>query len=330
MPAASAPPPLDDPTQASRVKGFAAFFKSYMSVWTLVVAALPIPVGAFKLIPTFESQRSYLSVYTSLFCFLSLGFIFFERHRLGGYLFARTGKWKRSNLFIRNFPDFMFNLTRGFVNWLPLACILLSVYAVFRYQALLDDALLVAQAQATAEQQQGILPSAFAVDLRGADFSTQIKIANIILFEDRASLAALTAVENRTQAIMSEAEDKAARYQDWKWGSVPEIAAAYSRQSRNSAPEGARIASAEKFVGVAAKVPTFDDVLKTRAVPFGNCLMLWYLTIFVAAETAFIFMALKEYLQDLAHISDLSLMGLGMPEHSPVGGVGSAETSDRQ
>src|SRR6266404_8559416 len=104
MPSGSAIPPLDGPSQASRVKGFAAFFKSYMSVWTLVVAALPIPVGAFKLIPTFESQRSYLSVYTSLFCFLSLGFIFFERHRLGGYLFASTGKWKRSNLFIRNFP----------------------------------------------------------------------------------------------------------------------------------------------------------------------------------------------------------------------------------
>ncbi len=36
--------------------------------------------------------------------------------------------------------------------------------------------------------------------------------------------------------------------------------------------------------------------------------MLWYLTVFVAAETAFILMALKEYLQDLAHISDASLM----------------------
>jgi hypothetical protein len=31
---------------------------------------------------------------------------------------------------------------------------------------------------------------------------------------------------------------------------------------------------------------------------------------FVAAETAFILMALKEYLQDLAGISDLSLMGM--------------------
>ena len=82
-------------------------------------------------------------------------------------------------------------------------------------------------------------------------------------------------------------------------------------------------------MGVAAKVPTFDDVLKTKAVPFGNRLMLWYLTIFVAAETAFILMALKEYLQDLAHISDLSLMGLAMPEHSPAGAAGSAESPDQ-
>jgi hypothetical protein len=37
--------------------------------------------------------------------------------------------------------------------------------------------------------------------------------------------------------------------------------------------------------------------------------MFWYLVIFVAAETAFILMALKEYLQDLLHISDQTLMG---------------------
>jgi len=64
------------PTQARRVSSFAALFKSYMSVWALLVAALPISIGTFKFIPTFELQRSYLSVYTSLFCFLSLGFVF--------------------------------------------------------------------------------------------------------------------------------------------------------------------------------------------------------------------------------------------------------------
>ncbi len=69
-----------------------------MSVWTLVVAALPIPVGYFKLIPSFENSVLYLSVYTSLFCFLSLGFIFFQRHRLGYYMFGappatKGGAW---------------------------------------------------------------------------------------------------------------------------------------------------------------------------------------------------------------------------------------------
>jgi len=314
MPEPSDTPPLGGPTQASRVKGFATFFKSYMSVWTLVVAALPIPVAAFKLIPTFEAQRSYLSVYTSLFCFLSLGFIFFERHRLGSYLFASTGKWKKSGLHtLLSFPQMMFNLTRGFVNWLPLACILLSVYAVFRYQALFSDALLVAQAQATAELQQGTLPSAFAADLQGADHATQVKLANLILFEDRALLAALASDEDRkSMTTVSEADDEARRYSGWRWGSAPLIAAEYAGQL---APQNGigqvQIANAKRFVGIGVKVPSFDDVLKTKAVPFSSRLMFWYLTIFVAAETAFILMALKEYLQDLAHISDLWLMGFG-------------------
>ena|SRR5258708_29098104 len=129
-PTTPADPSLLGPTQAQRVKTFAAFFKSYMSVWTIVVAALPIPVAAFKLIPTFEAQRSYLSVYTSLFCFLALGFIFFQRHRLGYYMFRQTGKWIGFRFRNVTFADTMVTVTRGFVNWLPLAFILLSVFAV--------------------------------------------------------------------------------------------------------------------------------------------------------------------------------------------------------
>ncbi len=122
------------PTEASRVRGFARFFRSYMSVWTLVVAALPIPVGTFKLIPTFEVQRSYLSVYTSLFCFLSLGFIFFQRHRLGYYMFEFADK--NSGIAGRvtisqAIVNILLVLSRGFVSWLPMACILLSAFAGF-------------------------------------------------------------------------------------------------------------------------------------------------------------------------------------------------------
>ena len=144
------------PTEASRVRGFATFFKSYMSVWTLVVAALPIPVGAFKLIPTFEIQRFYLSVYTPLFCFLSLGFIFFQRHSLGRYMFQRDtselGSSRRRMILART----------QFVNWLPLCCILLSAVAVFQYDNDFNDAILIGRAQATAEDEKGTVGGALS------------------------------------------------------------------------------------------------------------------------------------------------------------------------
>jgi hypothetical protein len=53
-----------------------------MGVSTLVVAALPIPATALHSIPTYSFQTGTLSVYSSLFCFLTLAFIFFGRHSL--------------------------------------------------------------------------------------------------------------------------------------------------------------------------------------------------------------------------------------------------------
>jgi len=76
-----------NPTEAKRVKTFATFFKSYMSVSSLVVASLPIPATSLHLIPTFGAQTKLLSVYTSLFCFLTLGFIFYSRHPLARLMF---------------------------------------------------------------------------------------------------------------------------------------------------------------------------------------------------------------------------------------------------
>jgi hypothetical protein len=69
------------------VKSFAGFFKTYMGVSSLVVAALPIPASELKLIPMFDAQRHYLSIYTSLFCFLLFAYIFFSRHWIGRLLF---------------------------------------------------------------------------------------------------------------------------------------------------------------------------------------------------------------------------------------------------
>ncbi len=74
-----------------RIAAFANFFKSYMSVASIVAASVPIPVAALKLIPTYAQQRGYLTVYTSLFCFLLVAFLFSIRHSLAVRMFG-SGK----------------------------------------------------------------------------------------------------------------------------------------------------------------------------------------------------------------------------------------------
>jgi hypothetical protein len=78
---------LGGPSEPTRVKTFANFFKNYMSISAVVAAALPIPVTSFHLIPTYHAQTSLLATYTSLFCFLLLGLIFYSRHTLARVMF---------------------------------------------------------------------------------------------------------------------------------------------------------------------------------------------------------------------------------------------------
>jgi len=79
------------PASPRRVIAFAQFFKNYMGVSSVVVAALPIPVTSLDLISVPTGMSKILSVYTSLFCFLILGMIFFSRHTLARYMFPALG-----------------------------------------------------------------------------------------------------------------------------------------------------------------------------------------------------------------------------------------------
>lgn len=80
------------PTEQPRLRAFAVFFRSYMNVAAIVAASIPIPVTAWKLIPIYTQQRGFLTVYSSLFCFLTLAFLFSLRHRLARHMFA--GGWQ--------------------------------------------------------------------------------------------------------------------------------------------------------------------------------------------------------------------------------------------
>ena len=214
--------------EPTRVKNFARFFKNYMSIWSVVIAALPIPITSFNLIPVFEYQKHILSTYTTLFCFLILGYIFYSRHRIAKFFFPSYYFERQKEKYIYESVSFTespdeesikemkkrqqdiiqwlsrrqgkINFKSGFVDALPFIFIVLSISSAFYYNSLIE----------------GFLPKS----------------------DDRGNFL--------------------------KNGVLP------------------------------AHVSTL--------------LMATYLGIFLFAETAFILMAIKEYLQDLLHISDNSLM----------------------
>lgn len=208
------------PTEAARIKAFAAFFKSYMSVSALLLAALPIPVTQVRLIPTFKAQEGILSVYTSLLCFLMFSFLFFWRHSFARWMFPLRGP--RGNRVVSNLLPFV-----------PLALIGATIACIIVYHATLASAV---------------------------------------------------------HSLKLQFVDVAPKYVDTK------------------AP-----LELEKFSVMPDNKVTFTpefllEHLDADKVPNAIVLMLSYIGIFLFAESAFTIMALKEYLQDLLHQDDLTLI----------------------
>jgi hypothetical protein len=146
-----------EPTEPKRVRSFALFFKNYMSISTLIVAALPVPVTSLGLIPTFAAQTKLFSVYSSLFCFLLLGFIFYLRHSLARKMFPEfdieeAPYQSRLVWLVRKYSR------RGqtwFVNMLPLLFITCSLILVFQYNDVLQREVNTVRAFTTAVRQYG-------------------------------------------------------------------------------------------------------------------------------------------------------------------------------
>jgi len=76
---------------------FGSPLRHYTGMWCLFVAALPVVVTQFGLIPVYESQRSLLPAYASFFCLLALAFVFSQRHRMARAMFAPRLLWADDN-----------------------------------------------------------------------------------------------------------------------------------------------------------------------------------------------------------------------------------------
>ncbi|MGK7937573.1 MAG: hypothetical protein AB4206_17540 [Xenococcaceae cyanobacterium] len=216
---------MDSNKQSRRFQQFAAFFQSYMSVATMIVAVLPIPVAQLNLIPVYGSLKGFLSVYTSLFCFLILGYIFYTRHWIAFVIFGRQKKFLKiiSTL-------------------LPLLLIFFSLASILLYHEVLDSSI------------------------------------RKILFEPSSDFLS---VENG-EILLSDNGLKCLSHSNLL--STNSIAL----RQLNS-----------KYL---------LENLSFNCIPDNIYLILLYLNVFISAESAFILMALREYLQDVLQVSDVELI----------------------
>jgi len=147
---------------------FARFFRGYMGAAPMIAAALPIPITAGKIIPTYQEHTSFLTAYCSMFCFLIVAFVFYRRHRMGSYLLPEL--WEKPTRIAG----------RLVVSWLPLILIFLTAASIIVYHFLLDMTLLEWE---KALRSPGS-PTLSVADLlaKGGRISTQLKFLGQALF----------------------------------------------------------------------------------------------------------------------------------------------------
>lgn len=211
------------PTTPRHLKTFVTFFKRYMSAYALVTAALPVPAAAFQLIPTFQAQTELLSVYTSLFCFLVLGFIFYGRHELTRLIFPEFFGQEYAQANAIKFGRKMTFIIRSFLRAMPLSLIILSLALAFSYNYFLDQS--IASIRSTIRTASGL----DALDLERAELEARSKrlIADTVesnnsieMQNERRRLEALQTHEAQRRQVI-EAKTKSAEILKTDRGLIP-------------------------------------------------------------------------------------------------------------
>jgi hypothetical protein len=174
-----------EPQAPVRLAAFARFFKAYMGTASVVTAALPVPVAALHLIPTYAAQGKFLSTYTSLFCFLMLAYLFYIRHWLGRLMFSTR-------------PDGHVVL-RSFLAFVPLVLILSSLGLVALYHYYLTQSLQVFTQQGVTNSTTDILKS---VDYREIPYSLQLTACYLGMFLAAESAFILMALREYLQDVL--------------------------------------------------------------------------------------------------------------------------------
>lgn len=275
------------PRDPARVRAFADFFKRYMSISSVVAAALPIPVTAISLIPTYAAHTKLLSTYTPMICFLILGYIFYMRQKIGNRLFGFTvnqynrikfnqdphGPLSKNPEDAERFFSAMAAKARRrrlIVDFIPFLLISLSLTFILFYHYTLDRSLTRAM----------------------ADQNIQNKVYREVEQKQRKAY-----VEWQRAVLEWAAQNKVA---------VPRGEEIQASPFIDSLPPELQIIPEEEEIE--SDPDKFLKLTPLSLVPKSLLLILCYIMFFAFAEAAFIFMAVKEYIQDLLKLSDIGLL----------------------
>ncbi len=174
-----------EPQEPVRFAAFAKFFKAYMGTASVVTASLPIPLAAFHLIPTYAAQEKFLSTYTSLFCFLMLGYLFYIRHWLGRVMFYTKADGDVA--------------LRRVVSLVPLLLILASLSLVTLYHHYLMDSLTVFSEIGVIKPTKDLLQDS---DYREIPDSLQLTVCYLGMFLTAEAAFILMALREYLQDVM--------------------------------------------------------------------------------------------------------------------------------
>jgi hypothetical protein len=166
------------------IQKFGRFFTGYMGTASLVTAALPIPVRSLHLIPAFVSQEKFMNTYTSMSCFLVFAYVFYSRHTLARWMFARRGE---------HFA------VRFWVSVLPLLFICCSIGCAIAYHRELGQAL-DALAAAGARLPSSVLLS--KIDAREIPGSGRLIVVYLGMFVFAESALVLMAIREYLQDVL--------------------------------------------------------------------------------------------------------------------------------
>jgi len=140
------------PSSDNRLGAFVGRAKRMVRLGPLVAAASPIPLTVTKLLPAYAAQRTLLVAAAGAFNFLICLYLFFSRHALARWMFARrASRWARAAVAL-----------------LPLAAVLAALACFFGYLAAIDRSLAWLANQGVQNTPAEILERAAGADIPNA------------------------------------------------------------------------------------------------------------------------------------------------------------------